>query len=127
LTFDEIGGGADGQHGQTAVDPTPAGDIVLARKDVGVAYHLAVVVDDARQGISDVVRGEDLFEATHVQRLLQALLGLPSPRYHHHRLIEGPDGRRLAKRDRAETLRALRSRGVTADQLRRELGFEAHP
>jgi glutamyl-Q tRNA(Asp) synthetase len=127
LTFDEVGGGAEGQHGQTTVDPTPAGDIVLARKDVGVAYHLAVVVDDARQGISDVVRGQDLFEATHVQRLLQVLLGLPAPRYHHHRLIEGPDGRRLAKRDRAETLRALRARGVTADQLRRELGFEPHP
>jgi glutamyl-Q tRNA(Asp) synthetase len=105
------------------VRPAPAGDVVLARKDVGVAYHLAVVVDDARQGITDVVRGVDLFEATHVQRLLQALLALPEPRYRHHRLILGPDGRRLAKRDRAETLQSIRERGVSAETLRRELGF----
>jgi len=120
LSFHEAG---DGQRGEIVVDPASAGDVVLARKDVGVAYHLAAVVDDARQGISDVVRGQDLFEATHVQRVLQALLGLPPPRYHHHRLIEGPDGRRLAKRDRAETLRELRARGVTHEQLRRDLGF----
>ena len=127
LTFDEAGEGADGRRGEIAVDPASAGDVVLARKDVGVAYHLAVVVDDARQGITDVVRGSDLFEATHVQRVLQALLGLPAPLYHHHRLIAGADGRRLAKRDRAETLRELRARGVTPDLLRRELGFLPHP
>jgi glutamyl-Q tRNA(Asp) synthetase len=123
LAFFEAGEGPAGERSEIAVAPAPAGDVVLARKDVGVAYHLAVVVDDARQGITDVVRGHDLFEATHVQRVLQALLGLPGPRYHHHRLIEGADGRRLAKRDRAETLRELRARGVTPEQLRRELGF----
>jgi glutamyl-Q tRNA(Asp) synthetase len=113
----------DAARGVVAVDAAAAGDVVLARKDVGVAYHLAVVIDDARQGITEVVRGEDLFEATHVQRVLQALLGLREPRYRHHRLILGPDGRRLAKRTGAETLAALRARGVTADALRRELGF----
>ncbi len=123
LTFMEAGEGPAGEHGRIAVDAGPAGDVVLARKDVGVAYHLAVVVDDARQQITEVVRGQDLFEATHIQRLLQALLGLPEPRYRHHRLIVGPDGRRLAKRDRAETLRAIRQRGVRAAQLRAELGF----
>jgi len=122
LSFAEAGEGPAGEHGRIAVDARPAGDVVLARKDVGVAYHLAVVVDDARQGITEVVRGQDLFEATHVQRLLQALLGLPAPRYRHHRLVVGPGGRRLAKRDRAETLRAIRERGVTAAELRAELG-----
>jgi glutamyl-Q tRNA(Asp) synthetase len=123
LAFVEAGEGPDGEHGVIAVRAGPAGDVVLARKDVGVAYHLAVVVDDARQAITEVVRGQDLFEATHIQRVLQALLGLTEPRYRHHRLIVGPDGRRLAKRDRAETLRAIRERGVTAAELRRELGL----
>jgi glutamyl-Q tRNA(Asp) synthetase len=127
LGFFEAGKGPDGEHGAIAVDASPAGDVVLARKDVGVAYHLAVVVDDARQGITNVVRGVDLFEATHVQRLLQALLGLPEPRYHHHRLLVGPDGKRLAKRDDAETLRSIRARGVTAEALREELGFYPSP
>jgi glutamyl-Q tRNA(Asp) synthetase len=127
LSFIEAGDGPSGERGDILVDPGAAGDIVLARKDVGVAYHLAVVVDDARQQITDVVRGQDLFEATHVQRLLQALLGLPAPRYRHHRLLLAADGRRLAKRDRAETLRALRARGVTASELRAELGFCPHP
>jgi glutamyl-Q tRNA(Asp) synthetase len=123
LSFVEAGEGAAGEHGRIAVDAGPAGDVVLARKDVGVAYHLAVVVDDARQAITEVARGQDLFEATHIQRVLQALLGLPEPRYRHHRLILGPDGRRLAKRDRAETLRSIRQRGVTSAALRAELGF----
>jgi glutamyl-Q tRNA(Asp) synthetase len=127
LTFFEAGEGPGDERGAIEVTPGAAGDVVLARKDVGVAYHLAVVVDDARQEITDVVRGQDLFEATHVQRLLQALLGLPAPRYHHHRLITGPDGRRLAKRDRAETLRALRDRGVYPADVRKELGFSPHP
>ncbi|HEX6859608.1 MAG TPA: tRNA glutamyl-Q(34) synthetase GluQRS [Caulobacteraceae bacterium] len=103
--------------------PELAGDVVLARKDVGVAYHLAVVVDDALQGITQVIRGEDLFEATHIQRLLQALLGLPVPTYRHHRLLTGPDGKRFAKRDKAQTLREIRAGGVSAQQLRAELGF----
>jgi glutamyl-Q tRNA(Asp) synthetase len=122
LSFFEAGEGTAGARGVIAVDAGPAGDVVLARKDVGVAYHLAVVVDDARQAITEVIRGQDLFDATHIQRLLQTLLGLPAPRYRHHRLILGPDGRRLAKRDGAETLRSLRARGVTPDELRRALG-----
>jgi len=110
----------EGEEAQRA-DPLPAGDIVLARKDIGVAYHLAVVVDDALQGITHVIRGEDLREATPIQRLLQTLLDLPAPTYRHHRLLAGPDGRRLAKRDKAETLRELRARGVSAEALRLEL------
>jgi glutamyl-Q tRNA(Asp) synthetase len=117
LTFVE-----DGQ-GQIAARPGLGGDVVLSRKDIGVAYHLAVVVDDALQGVDHVIRGLDLFEATHVQRLLQALLSLPTPAYRHHRLVPGPDGRRLAKRDRAQTLRELRERGMSAADLRKELGF----
>jgi glutamyl-Q tRNA(Asp) synthetase len=98
-------------------DPAIAGDIVLARKDIGVGYMLAAVVDDAHQGITDIVRGHDLLDATPTQRLLQALLGLPAPRYHHHRLLLAPDGRRLAKRDKAETLAALRQSGVDGPAL----------
>lgn len=98
-------------------DPTPAGDVVLARKDIGVGYMLAAVVDDADHGITDIVRGRDLLEATPTQRLLQALLGLPAPRHHHHRLLLAPDGRRLAKRDQAETLAALRAGGADGRAL----------
>jgi glutamyl-Q tRNA(Asp) synthetase len=123
LTVVEEGGGPDGERDVLPARPERAGDVVLARKDVGVAYHLAVVVDDALQGITHVVRGEDLFEAAGVQRLLQTLLDLPEPVYRHHRLLLGPDGRRYAKRDRAETLGELRAAGVTPDQLRAELGF----
>jgi glutamyl-Q tRNA(Asp) synthetase len=124
LTFTEEGRGANGEHGAIQVRPELGGDVVLARKDVGVAYHLAVVVDDARQGVTQVIRGQDLFEATHVQRLLQALLNLPTPTYRHHGLLLGPDGRRYAKRDRAETLSELRAAGVTPQALRKELGFD---
>jgi glutamyl-Q tRNA(Asp) synthetase len=113
----------DEARGTVRARPELAGDVVLARKDVGVAYHLAVVVDDALQGITHVIRGEDLFEATHIQRLLQALLELPTPRYKHHRLLLGPDGKRFAKRDKSQTLRELRARGVSPEQLRAELGF----
>jgi glutamyl-Q tRNA(Asp) synthetase len=109
--------------GETAADPWRAGDVVVARKDLGVAYHLAVVVDDADTGVTHVIRGEDLIEACHVQRLLQALLGLPTPLYRHHRLILRADGRRFAKRDSTETLRALRADGMTPERLRVELGF----
>jgi glutamyl-Q tRNA(Asp) synthetase len=123
LTFQEEGEGPAGEHGLIAARPGLGGDVVLARKDVGVAYHLAVVVDDAAQGLTHVIRGQDLFEAAHVQRLLQALLALPTPIYRHHRLLAGPGGRRFAKRDKAETLRDLRDRGMTAAQIRRELGF----
>lgn len=120
LTFTEVGAGPE--NGLVRAQPDLAGDVVLGRKDVGVAYHLAVVVDDAGQGVTDVVRGLDLFEATHIQRLLQALLGLPTPTYLHHRLLNGPDGKRLAKRDKAQTLRELRAKGVTAADLKRAFG-----
>jgi glutamyl-Q tRNA(Asp) synthetase len=123
LTFTEEGRGPNGEHGLIVAQPERLGDVVLARKDVGVAYHLAVVVDDALQGVSHVIRGQDLHEAAHIQRLLQALLGLPTPVYRHHGLLLAPDGKRLAKRDRAETLRDLRARGMTAAALRLELGF----
>jgi len=123
LFFNEVGEGPNGERGKIKARPELAGDVVLARKDVGVAYHLAVVVDDAMQGITHVVRGNDLFEATHTQRLLQAMLGLPTPTYRHHRLLLDAQGRRFAKRDKAETLREIRASGVTAEQLRAELGF----
>lgn len=123
LTFQEEGGGPGGEQGLVTARPALGGDVVLARKDVGVAYHLAVVVDDAVQGVTHVIRGQDLFEATHVQRLLQALLGLPTPIYRHHRLLTGPDGKRYAKRDRAETLAELRARGVKPEALIAELGL----
>jgi glutamyl-Q tRNA(Asp) synthetase len=117
LTFTDEG------RGTLAARPELAGDVVLARKDLGVAYHLAVVVDDAGQGITHVVRGEDLLAATGIQRLLQVLLGLPEPVYGHHPLLLGRDGKRLAKRDRAETLQDIRARGVSPQALRAELGF----
>ena len=124
LTFVEEGAGPNGETGLIRARPELAGDIVLARKDVGVAYHLAVVMDDARQGVTHVIRGQDLFEAAHVQRLLQALLDLPTPVYRHHPLLVGPDGKRFAKRDRAETLAELRARGISPTALRQELGFD---
>ena len=123
LTFEEIGSGPGGEAGAITVETSRVGDVVLARKDVGVAYHLAVVVDDALQGITQVIRGQDLFEATPVQRVLQTLLALPAPTYRHHRLLTGPDGKRYAKRDKAETLAELRGRGMTAGALRTEMGF----
>ncbi len=102
----------DAGAGDAPARPEQFGDVVLARKDAPTSYHLAVTVDDALQGVTDVVRGIDLFEATHVHRLLQALLDLPTPRYRHHPLLTGPDGKRLAKRDRTATLDDLRSGGV---------------
>ena len=102
----------DATAGWVAADPAPQGDVVLARKDAPTSYHLAVTVDDAAQGVTDVVRGRDLFEATHVHRLLQALLGLPTPFYHHHPLLAGPDGQRLAKRTGAPSLAELRAGGA---------------
>lgn len=109
--------------GERVARPELLGDVVLARKDIATSYHLAVVVDDALQGISLVTRGEDLVESTHVHRLLQELLGLPVPQWWHHRLIVNDEGRRLAKRDEAQTLRALREGGATPEQIRSRLGF----
>ncbi|MBR7621033.1 tRNA glutamyl-Q(34) synthetase GluQRS [Phenylobacterium sp. 20VBR1] len=123
LTFVEEGSGPNGETGVIDVRPELGGDVVLARRDVGVAYHLAVTLDDALQGVTHVIRGQDLFEAAHVQRLLQALLGLPAPVYRHHRLLTGPDGKRYAKRDHAQTLAELRAGGVTPEQLRAEMGL----
>ena len=121
LTFIEDGAGPNGEHGFISARPEHAGDVILARKGLGVAYHLAVVVDDALQGITHVTRGADLFEATHIQRLLQPLLHLPTPTYRHHPLLTDAQGRRLAKRDGAETLRDLRARGVTAAEIKAAL------
>lgn len=123
LSFVEEGSGPRGEQGPLIARPERHGDVILARKDVGVAYHLAVVVDDALQGVTNVVRGEDLFEATHIQRLLQALLELPTPLYRHHRLVLDEQGKRLAKRDGAEGLQALRERGASPASVRANLGF----
>jgi glutamyl-Q tRNA(Asp) synthetase len=123
LAFVEEGLGPNGERGLIEVRPETAGDVILARKDVGAAYHVAVTHDDALQGVTHIVRGEDLFEATHVQVLIQTLMGWPTPAYRHHRLLVGPDGRRYAKRDRSVTLAELRAGGLDAGTLRAELGF----
>jgi glutamyl-Q tRNA(Asp) synthetase len=108
----------DRDAGETRATPEIFGDVVLARKDVPASYHLACTVDDAAQGITLVTRGRDLFAATHLHRLLQALLGLPTPAYAHHGLVLGPDGRKLSKRDRPPTLRALRQAGQSPASVR---------
>ena len=123
LWFDESGAGPQQERGRISVQPALFGDIVLSRKETPAAYHLAVVVDDAFQGVTLVTRGNDLFAATHVQRLLQALLGFPAPRYAHHRLILDEHGRKFSKRDRKATLRSMRESGVTAADVRTRLGF----
>lgn len=98
-------------HGVTPVDFHSLGDVILSRKDIATSYHLAVVVDDADQGVTDVTRGEDLLASTHVHRMLQQLLELPEPRYHHHRLVLDDEGKRLAKRHDALSIQALRRGG----------------
>jgi glutamyl-Q tRNA(Asp) synthetase len=118
LGFLEEGEGPQGERGWIRADPDMAGDVILARKDVGVAYHLAVVVDDAHQGVTHVSRGQDLFAAAHIQRLLQALLEVPTPTYRHHRLLLGPDGKRLAKRNGGESLADLQAAGMTPAEVR---------
>ena len=107
LTFTDL------MHGVAVVDESLLGDVVLARKDIGTAYHLAVVLDDAHQGITHVTRGEDLLPSTHVHRLLQELLGLPEPVYLHHPLVEDENGRRLAKRHDALAIATLREAGAS--------------
>ena len=109
----------DERAGTVVADPLAHGDVVLARKETPASYHLAVTVDDAIQGVTLVTRGEDLFRATDVQRVLQALLGLPTPRYRHHRLLTDPSGRRFAKRDKGLTLAALRAAGHPPAEVRR--------
>lgn len=123
LSFVEEGLGPNDETGRIQARPETAGDVILARKDAGTAYHLAVTHDDALQGVTHVIRGHDLFEATHIQVLIQTLMGWPTPVYHHHRLLTGPDGRRYAKRDRSVTLAELRAGGMTPEALRAELGF----
>ncbi|OBQ57881.1 tRNA glutamyl-Q(34) synthetase GluQRS [Mesorhizobium erdmanii] len=103
--------------------PRDWGDVIVARRDIPTSYHLAVVMDDALQGISHVVRGQDLFSATGVQRLLQEVLGLPRPAYFHHRLILGPDGRKLSKSLGDTGLATLRRAGATPDDIRRMIGL----
>lgn len=109
LTFQEDGEGP--QRGEIVVDPLLFGDVVLARKDTPASYHLAVVVDDAFQDVTLVTRGEDLFAATHIQRVLQTLLDFPAPSYAHHKLILDANGRKFSKRDQSVTLRAMREAG----------------
>lgn len=116
LTFRDL------RHGLIRTDPFLLGDVVLARKDIGTAYHLAVVVDDAWQEISHVTRGEDLLSSTHAHRLLQALLGLPEPVYLHHRLVTDAQGNRLAKRCDARSIASMRAAGSTPAEVLLELG-----
>lgn len=111
----------DSALGRVAANPLAAGDVVLARKDVPASYHLAVTVDDAFQEVTDVVRGRDLVDATHIHRLLQALLGFPVPHYHHHALLTDGAGERLAKRARSTTIAGLRAAGSDPKMLAAEL------
>ena len=122
LTWVEIDA-ASQEHETVMAHPEVWGDVVLARKEVPTSYHLSVVVDDALQGVTHVVRGQDLQPATSVHRLLQALLGLHAPAYHHHRLILDEDGRKLSKSTRATALRELRNQGLTPDDIRRRVGL----
>ena len=125
--LNERGGGPttwrDVVAGEHAADTAIFGDVVIARKETPTSYHLAVTVDDALQGVTLVTRGLDLMPATHIHRLLQALLDLPVPQYHHHRLITDDAGQRLATRDEATALRTLRDEGVTAEDVRRMIGM----
>ncbi len=127
IEFSESGSGPSGQAGTVRVDPNTLiheiGDIVLSRRDMGTSYHLSVVIDDAAQGITHVVRGQDLFDATAIHVVLQRLLGLPTPEYHHHTLIRDESGKRLAKRDDARAISRYRADGDTPDDIRRRIGL----
>jgi glutamyl-Q tRNA(Asp) synthetase len=124
LNWQETGEGPGGDTGTIVANPAIWGDVILARKEIPTSYHLAVVVDDAAQGVTDVVRGRDLFHATAVHRLLQELLGLPQPRYHHHRLILDADGAKLSKSTQATGLRELRAKGANPADIRRLAGLD---
>jgi glutamyl-Q tRNA(Asp) synthetase len=124
LTWVETGTGPAGETGTVVADPLKWGDVVLARKETPTSYHLAVVLDDAVQGVTDVVRGRDLFHATAVHRLLQVLLGFHAPRYHHHRLVLDEAGNKLSKSTQSTGLRELRARGVTPAEVRRLAGLD---
>ena len=123
VTWTETGAGPRGETGQVAADPGEWGDVVLGRKDTPTSYHLSVVVDDALQGITHVVRGRDLFPATGLHRLLQILLELPQPIYHHHRLILDAEGRKLSKSTCATGLRELRAGGAAPADILAMIGF----
>lgn len=118
LRWSERGAGPLGQTGEIEARPQIWGDVILSRSDAPASYHLSVTVDDAIQGVTEVVRGQDLFHATAIHRLLQALLGLPAPAYRHHSLIVGEDGRKLSKSRKDTGLRALRESGVSAQEVR---------
>lgn len=123
LTWTETGSGPAGETGAIVAAPQAWGDVVLARRETPTSYHLSVVVDDAAQGVTRVVRGRDLFWSTSVHRLLQTLLGLPAPDYHHHRLLFDSNGHKLAKSTRSTALRELRRQGVTPADIRARLGL----
>jgi len=129
LSFKVLGRGPNGEKKKINLNPDylieACGDVVLARKETPASYHLSVVLDDAFQQITHVTRGQDLFAATSIHRLLQALFGRPTPSYLHHRLITDADGKRLAKRDDASSIRALREDGATVSDVRRMIGLNA--
>ena len=129
LTFEELGMGPEGQSGSIQLRKDDlrerVGDVVLARRDMGTSYHLSVVVDDAAQAISHIVRGQDLFEATCIHVVLALLLGFQVPKYHHHGLIRDEHGKRLAKRDDARAIRKYREDGATVDDIRGLVGLDA--
>jgi len=123
INWTEYGEGPEGETGAVAARPGAWGDVILARKETPASYHLAVVVDDARQGVTEVVRGQDLFWSTSVHRLLQALLGLPQPAYRHHRLVLDGSKRKLSKSTAATGLRELRAAGAQPAEIRRIVGL----
>ncbi|WP_338692380.1 tRNA glutamyl-Q(34) synthetase GluQRS [Bradyrhizobium sp. 26S5] len=123
LRWREAGEGPAGERGDVAARPEAWGDVILARKETPTSYHLSVVIDDALQGVTDVVRGVDLFWSTSVHRLLQELLGLPAPAYRHHRLIPDAAGQKLSKSTQATGLRELRAAGASPADIRRLVGL----
>lgn len=124
LSWTESGAGPAAETGVVVADPSIWGDVILARKETPTSYHLSVVVDDAAQGVTDVVRGLDLFHSTSVHRLLQALLNLPEPHYHHHRLVLDPAGNKLSKSNQSTGLRELRGAGAAPAEIRRLVGLD---
>ncbi len=128
LRFRETGSGPDGATGWIERSDEQmlhgVGDVVLARRGMGTSYHLSVVLDDAAQNISHVVRGQDLFDATGIHVVLQRLLGLETPTYHHHRLIRDDTGKRLAKRDDARAIAKYRAEGATPEDVRAMVGLQ---
>jgi glutamyl-Q tRNA(Asp) synthetase len=125
LTWHEEGAGPDRETGEIVARAEQWGDVILARKETPTSYHLSVVIDDALQGVTDVIRGQDLFWSTSVHRLLQQLLGLPAPAYRHHRLIRDDAGQKLSKSTRATAIRELRSAGIKPAEIRRKVGLPA--